>query len=308
MIKMIEKIDYAIDMTLEQIRTLCMIVEEGGFRLASERLNKSQSSLSYAIGQLEEEFGLQLFSREGYRPELTHAGRALYERAKGLLQNVAEFEELGHHLSEGVEAEVSVALSALTPLPPLIQVFRSFSDKFPFTRLKISIEIFGALEKVKSGQANLAVTEGRDVDPSLFEADPLFAIDLIPVVAPHHALGRIRKQISQSQLMNYPHLILRSTGSQVGRNSAAIMEGAFTWSLPDFQTKLTLLRGGLGWGHMPRHLVEEDLKAKTLVQLRVPEFRGLHENQWLVRRRGKNTGQAQQYLWKQLKSLATSKN
>ncbi|MCB0365046.1 MAG: LysR family transcriptional regulator [Bdellovibrionaceae bacterium] len=294
-------------MTFEQIRTLCAIVEEGGFRPAAERLHKSQSSLSYAIRQLEDEFKLRVFSRESYRPELTDAGRALYERAKGLLQNVAEFEDLGRQLSQGVEAEVDLALSALTPLPPLIPVLREFAKRFPHTRLRMSVEIFGALEKVRDGRAQLAITEGRDLDPGQFEVEPHCPIKLIPVVAPSHPLGRRQKEISQSMLMNFPHLILRSTGSVDGRSSAGIMEGAFTWSLPDFQTKMTLLKAGLGWGHMPHHLVEKEIRAKVLVKLKVPEFKGLEENQWVVRRRGQNTGLAQAYLWRELTKVAKRK-
>ncbi|MCC7403950.1 MAG: LysR family transcriptional regulator [Bdellovibrionales bacterium] len=289
-------------MTLEQLRTLCAIVESGSFRAAAEVLHKSQSSLSYSIRQLEEEFNIQVFSREQYRPELTAAGRSMYERARGLLQEVNEFESLGHHLGLGVEPEVSLAISALTPMEPIIPVLREFARRFPHTRLKMSVEIFGAIDRVRSGVANIAVTEGRDLDPSQFEVEAFLPIHLVTVAAPTHPLAKVKSVLHQTHLMNYPHLILRSTGGNP-KDSAGIMEGALTWSLPDFQTKLVLLRGGLGWGHMPFHLVKDELAAHRLVRLKVPEFKGIHEDQWLLRRTGVVVGKAHQYLWQELGNI-----
>ncbi|MCY1307067.1 hypothetical protein D9M70_569670 [compost metagenome] len=43
-----------------------------------------------------------------------------------------------------------------------------------------------------------------------------------------------------------------------------------TWKVTDFDTKLALLRAGLGWGHMPVHRVEDDLRLGRLVRLAVP--------------------------------------
>ncbi len=49
-------------MTLEQLKVLCAIVDEGGFRAAAETLHRSQSAISIAIRKLEEELDLSLFS------------------------------------------------------------------------------------------------------------------------------------------------------------------------------------------------------------------------------------------------------
>ena len=40
--------------SLEQWETLHAVVEEGSFALAAERLNKSQSSVSYTLAKLQE--------------------------------------------------------------------------------------------------------------------------------------------------------------------------------------------------------------------------------------------------------------
>jgi DNA-binding transcriptional LysR family regulator len=47
-----------------------------------------------------------------------------------------------------------------------------------------------------------------------------------------------------------------------------------TWRLADLGAKLAFLRAGLGWGSMPRHMVQGDLDDGTLVTLALEDFRG----------------------------------
>jgi DNA-binding transcriptional LysR family regulator len=42
-----------------------------------------------------------------------------------------------------------------------------------------------------------------------------------------------------------------------------------TWRLADLGAKHAFLRAGLGWGHMPLHMVKADLDSGALVKIRV---------------------------------------
>ena len=42
-----------------------------------------------------------------------------------------------------------------------------------------------------------------------------------------------------------------------------------TWRLADLGAKHAFLRAGLGWGHMPLHMVQADLDSRALVKIRV---------------------------------------
>ena len=44
-----------------------------------------------------------------------------------------------------------------------------------------------------------------------------------------------------------------------------------TWRLADLGAKHAFLRAGLGWGHMPLHMVNADLDANALVKIRVED-------------------------------------
>ncbi|MGN6328788.1 MAG: LysR substrate-binding domain-containing protein, partial [Rhodanobacter sp.] len=43
--------------------------------------------------------------------------------------------------------------------------------------------------------------------------------------------------------------------------------GKRQWLVNDLGAKRDLLKAGLGWGHLPRHLVDEDLASGQLVEL-----------------------------------------
>ena len=51
----------------------------------------------------------------------------------------------------------------------------------------------------------------------------------------------------------------------VGRDHGVV--GTRAWRLADLGAKHAMLRAGLGWGSMPRHMVEDDLAEGRLVQL-----------------------------------------
>ena len=72
-------------MTITQLRCFYEVSTAGGFSKAAENLFMSQSSISKYIGQLEQEFGLTLFTRQGKSVTLTHEGRALLPYCRSVL-------------------------------------------------------------------------------------------------------------------------------------------------------------------------------------------------------------------------------
>ena len=65
------------DTTLDAWEILQAVVQLGGFGPAAKKLNRSQSTISYAIGRLQEKLGVRLFEIHGRKAQLTEAGRVL---------------------------------------------------------------------------------------------------------------------------------------------------------------------------------------------------------------------------------------
>jgi DNA-binding transcriptional LysR family regulator len=76
---------------LHDLRCFNAVVIEGGFQAAGTALNRSHPSVFAAITRLEQQLGLTLLNRGGYRVTLTEAGRMFHARAQLALH---EFDEL----------------------------------------------------------------------------------------------------------------------------------------------------------------------------------------------------------------------
>ena len=64
-------------MTLEQIRIFVTVAQKGSLAAAAAALYKTQPTLSVGLKNLEEDLGVQLFSRDQYRMTLSEAGLKL---------------------------------------------------------------------------------------------------------------------------------------------------------------------------------------------------------------------------------------
>src|SRR5690349_14851255 len=85
-------------MELRTLRAFVEVVRQGGFSQAAKTVHATQSTVSKAVKQLEDEIGMPLLDRIGHRTRLTTAGEIVYPRAVRLLAErddlIAELEEL----------------------------------------------------------------------------------------------------------------------------------------------------------------------------------------------------------------------
>jgi DNA-binding transcriptional LysR family regulator len=77
-------------MTLEQLRVLVKVVDAGSFTAAADVLGVQRSHVSRVIAQLEAELGVTLLERTTRRQSVSEAGRAVYERAVGVLAAIED--------------------------------------------------------------------------------------------------------------------------------------------------------------------------------------------------------------------------
>ena len=85
-------------MEIRQLRAFLAIAEAKTFTAGARQVNITQAAISMQIRQLEDEVGLQLFTRTPRRVILTEAGESLINRARKILREhdaaVAEIAEL----------------------------------------------------------------------------------------------------------------------------------------------------------------------------------------------------------------------
>ncbi|MCA0257365.1 MAG: LysR family transcriptional regulator [Proteobacteria bacterium] len=84
-------------MEIRTLRAFVEVVREGGFSGAARKVFATQSAISKAVRQLEDELGLTLLDRIGHRSTLTAAGEIVYRRALAIL---SERDDLLNELAE----------------------------------------------------------------------------------------------------------------------------------------------------------------------------------------------------------------
>lgn len=250
-------------MTLDQLKVLCAIIETGSFSGAAESLNRVQSAVSIAIKKLEASLDIKIFNRDAYRPTLTTAGIEVHRQALTILKQANFLNYTAAQLAIGEEPEITVAIDGICPLEVITNKLKKFKMSYPHVRIQLYVEYLGSMERLKQETIDIAFTQVVE-RPGWLEAIPLIEIPYLPVVAPDHPLVNIDKNI-RHRIEEFTQIVVSS--SQSTSLSVNVMEEASIWHVGDFDSKRQLIKAGLGWGYMPQHMIDNELKEHKLVVL-----------------------------------------
>ena len=75
-----------------ELQAFIAVIDAGGFSAAARQMGQSRSSVNRVVIALEERLGVQLLNRTTRSVSPTSTGQALYERARRLLDDLAEIE------------------------------------------------------------------------------------------------------------------------------------------------------------------------------------------------------------------------
>ncbi|KQS03581.1 LysR family transcriptional regulator [Sphingomonas sp. Leaf357] len=259
-------------LTLDQIQIFLAIVDEGSFSRAAKRLNRAQSAVTYGIQKLEAQFDLPLFDRAAYRPQLTEAGRTLLVRARRIAEEAGAFRDTARSLASGLEAELTIVLDAMFPVPLVVPALQAFTARFPTVPPRIYVDSLGAAtELVLNGTGMIGLLPMMFTDMALLRRFPLTTIELVPVVAAGHPLAAIAGMIATTDLHAHVQLVLTDRSTATAGRDFGVLSGR-TWRIADLGAKQAMLLAGLGWGNMPAHMIAEDVKRGRLIVIKPAEW------------------------------------
>ena len=183
-------------MTLQQLKYLVAIADSGlNITVAAERLYTSQPGISKQLKLLEQELGLQLFTRKGKSlAAITPAGRDVIARARSILREAENIRSLASDLSGEQEGTLSIATTHTQARHVLPDVIREFRERYP----KINLELHQGTseqlaELVAANRVDFAIATGsRRLFPGLVLL-PCFRWDRIILVPNGHPLADWKK-------------------------------------------------------------------------------------------------------------------
>jgi len=248
----------------EQWRVLQAVVDYGGFAQAAQKLNRSQSAISYAIARLQEQIGTPLLEPEGRRMRLTETGAALLRDAIPLVDGLAKLEERAASLQQGWEAEVRLAVDMVFPTAPLLAALGRFAATCSNTRLQLhEVVLSGADEALFSGKVDLVV--GGNVPPG-FLGDWLLDAEFVAVAAPAHPLHALNRPLNIEDLVPHTQTVVRDSGTREPRDSGWL--GAKQrWTVSRIDTSIAAVCAGLAFAWLPQHMIAQQLADGQLVPL-----------------------------------------
>ncbi|MBA5638360.1 LysR family transcriptional regulator [Duganella sp. LX20W] len=286
--------------TILQLQCFVALAEQGSFAAAAERLHRTHPTVHAAVKALEQQLGLVLLDRGGYRVVLTPEGASFLPRAQLFLREYAELRRGAMQLANGEEPELRIVIGDLCPLPATMALLAPFFAARPGTRMTLFAEaISGPWERLARGECDL-ILHHRDQPSPRYESLPLYTVKLLPVAAPAFLRGLGGGPPGPQQLRGAMQCVIRDSSSRPGEANYHLLDGARTCSVPDQAMKRELILQGMAWGHMPLHLVRDDIAAGRLLSLEGEHLPATTLEHYATRRRDTAHGPVARALWAHL--------
>lgn len=259
-------------MKLQQLRFLSAIAKHNlNISEAAEHLHTSQPGVSKQIKLLEEELGLELFTRSGkHLSQITEAGRCVIERADAILNEVANIKRLSQEFKDEYHGRLDIATTHTQARYTLPAVVRAFRKEYPEVDLHLHQGTPRLIsEMAVSGEVDFAVaTEALALYSDLIMM-PAYCWNRCVVVPPGHPLCRT-DQLTLQALAEYPIVTYVEGLTGRGRMDRAFADAGLApdlvFTATDADVIKTYVRLGLGVGLIARQAYLPDMD-QDLVQL-----------------------------------------
>jgi DNA-binding transcriptional LysR family regulator len=270
-------------MTLRHFQIFTAVVDEKTMHQAAETLYISQPSVSQAIRELEEYYGVALFERYKKRLILTAEGERLLGYCRKLL---TQYQALNQAMEENksqplirIGASVSVGEEMLVP------IIREFEKEFPHIRTQIVVHNTEYIEKeLLNGQLDLGLLESDVLSPD-FILEPFCRDRMLPVITPDHPLAG-RKSVELKELAGFD-LITREQESSSRNLLLHLMDEQkipyhVKWSCTNVHTMKQAALAGQGIALLSSMVVSEELERGLLYEIPVAGLDGSREIRFVI--------------------------
>ena len=270
-------------MNFQQLSTFCTVVSEGSMTAAAEKLFLTQPAVSQQIRNLEEEINCELLVRGVRKVKPTLQGQLLYDYARKILQ-------LNHQAEVALQAMSteligSIRLGTLNSLglyllSPIIGLFLKHNSKLNF---KLNYGSTPSLmEELHNDEIDLAI---------LPEPVQQEEIDFFQTYGSKYVLTDEMWLVGSGRDMSLPQAlgdITEFTAKPIVYFSDKYMgfQTQMEKKLFDNQIKIEpvfqsdnvgtlkrVIESGLGWGFLPAHAIQKQVRAGRLTRVLVPDIK-----------------------------------
>lgn len=266
------------EITVDHMRTVICIADQGGFTAAADTLGQSQSSLSRIVALVERTVGTRLFDRTTRKVVLTDTGEEFVRTARLIVgtydRSVNNFVSYLNGPNGNLRIATLPSLAA-TLLPPFIH---RFHHAFPHATIDLlDLKAADILGLCKEGSVDLAVT-AEDAElfhplPDHFRFTPVAEDEFVCILPSSHPLAA-QESVSWTDLAGQPFVSFTGASS-VRRMTDRILGGAGivpsrTVSAGTISAVAGLCAAGLGISAVPGFVVPMTRVAGVTIRPLVP--------------------------------------
>ncbi len=291
-------------MKIRQLEVLEAIEQTGTFTGAGQALHLTQSAVSHAIAELEQQAGTALFRRLPKGVSLTPCGLSLLREARGVLAAYRNLDQRIAHLEDDTPINVvsSITIASFL-LPSIIRAFQASHPKLP-----VHVRVASAnavMDLLQRGRADIAFWEGARPQGS-YQTVLLGGYTICLACAPSFPFAE--ESITPEQLCRFP-LLLREPGSAIRDTFDSMLSLANRKARPVWQSvnSFALIKAaeaGLGITVLPEDLLADSILLKKLRLIRLTGME-MKNNMFAVLQKDAYITRPLQMLLDHLKSLST---
>lgn len=278
-------------MDTKYLHTFQTIVTEGSFSGAAQRLNYTQSTITFQVRQLEQELGVKLFEKIGRKMVLTKAGQGLIPYVEEMLRSLDKLCCLQRELEE-CAGELHIGVGETLLCYKLPAVLREFHRRAPRAKLFLrSMNCYEIRNELLGGTLDLGVFYedvggfGADLVTHPLGEYPLTLVASAATKAQHPDFTTPDRHIPVPFVINEVNCIFRQIFEQYLKERVIRLDHTIElWSIPTIKN---LVKNDLGVTYLPRFAVQEELDSgelvaiPTLIDTTITAVCAHHKNKWL---------------------------
>lgn len=254
-------------MEIKYLETFKIILNEGSFSKAAQKLNYTQSTITFQIKQLENDLGIQLFEKIGRQMKLTKEGESILPYVEQVLNSVNELTQFNKDPLEG-SLEIDVAETILCY--KLAPVLKEFHHHAPKAKLSIkSTNCYETYAKLKDGKSDIGIfydNINQDMSVLKFHTLGQYAMDCVVSPKVYEENPQLLEDtISIPFVINEPNCIFR----QIFENNCAQeqIEIEHTVELGSIPSIINLVEHDFGMTYLPSFTLDDKIVNHQLIKL-----------------------------------------
>ena len=250
------------------MRIFVSVFQKNSITKAAQELHLAQPSVSLAVRELEDYYGIRLFDRIGRHIAPTECGKEFYRYAVHIVSLFNEMEKKMRNWDTFGTLRIGASITIGTHILPVL--IHRYQDQFPDLMIEAKVSKSASVEdEIIHNGIDLGLIETQPSHPDL-RAVPFMTDSMCAIMAPDHPLASV-KSISLAELSRFPFL-MREKGS-AGRK---LLDAAFSlqqitvsprWESTSTQALVKAVAEGLGVSVLPYLIVKKDIEEGTVRQI-----------------------------------------